>query len=281
MRKLKIVADSGADIYVMDGVDYVSVPLTISAARDYVDTAALDKAAMVADLALYNGKSHTACPAPAAWLAACGEAEEVFCVTISRHLSGSYNAACVAAEQWRAEHPAGKIYVLDSLSVGPEMLMHVQRIAELAALDVAFEDICVEIEAYRDHCGVIFSLESLHNLANNGRVNPLAARLSGLIGIRVVGDGTGGVLNPTDKLRGEKKALQGIVRKMREMGYDGHRVQIDHVQNESGALALQTLLRRAWPEAEVSIAPCGGLCSFYAEKGGLIVGFETKEAQPA
>lgn len=280
MRRLKIVADSGADIYVLDGADFASVPLTISAARDYVDTAALDKAAMVAELALYDGKSHTACPSPAAFLAVFGEAEEVFCVTISRHLSGSYNAACVAAEQWQAAHPAGKIYVLDSLSVGPEMVMHIRRIRELAALDIEFEDICVEIEAYRDHCGVIFSLESLHNLANNGRVNPLVARLSGLIGIRVVGDGTGGVLNPTDKLRGEKKALQGIVRKMREMGYAGGRVLVDHVLNESAALALQSLLRENWPEAEVSIAPCGGLCCYYAEKGGLIVGFETKTEQP-
>ena len=98
--KFKIVADSAADIPVVKGVPFESVPLKIvTDVKEYVDDAALDVAGMVADLLKYKGKSGTACPGPGEWITAFEDAEYVFCVTITSNLSGSYNAACVAKDQ--------------------------------------------------------------------------------------------------------------------------------------------------------------------------------------
>ena len=87
----------------------------------------------------------------------------------------------------------------------------------------------------------MFSLESLKNLANNGRVSPVAAKLAGVLGIRVVGRASDhGELEPMDKCRGEKKDL----------------------------------LLKEYGEADIGIGETFGLCSYYAEQGGLVVGFE-------
>ena len=44
--------------------------------------------------------------------------------------------------------------------------------------------------------------------------------------------------------------------------------------NENAAKKLAENVRSEFSEADVEIYPCRGLCSFYAEKGGLLVGFE-------
>ena len=61
---------------------------------------------------------------------------------------------------------------------------------------------------------------------------------------------------------------------MRELGYKGGKVRIDHCLNETAALQLKSLLKKDYANADIQIATTGGLCSFYAERGGLMVGFE-------
>ena len=90
----------------------------------------------------------------------------------------------------------------------------------------------------------------------------------------MVGDATGGQLNPTDKPRGAKKATLEIVRNMKRLGYKGSIVYIDHVFNEKAAQNLKEAVLAEFPDANVMIGQTRGLCSFYAEKGGLMVGFE-------
>ena len=91
--KFRIVADSSSNVLALDNANYTTVPLKINAAREYVDTIGLDVAGMVEDLKHFKSKSGTSCPNVGEWLEAFGDAEEVFCVTITKNLSGSYNAA--------------------------------------------------------------------------------------------------------------------------------------------------------------------------------------------
>ena len=65
-----------------------------------------------------------------------------------------------------------------------------------------------------------------------------------------------------------------VVDCMAGYGYHGGLVYIDHVDNEAAAAELQRLICEQWPTATVRIVPCGGLCSYYAEESGLIIGFE-------
>jgi fatty acid-binding protein DegV len=81
-------------------------------------------------------------------------------------------------------------------------------------------------------------------------------------------------LEPIDKCRGEGRALDHIVSHLREYGLSCGKVRIAHCQNETAAVQLQERIRREIPQADIAIASCRGLCSYYAEKGGLLVGFE-------
>ncbi len=122
-------------------------------------------------------------------------------------------------------------------------------------------------------------LASMKNLANNGRVNPLVAKAVGLLGIRIVGKASEkGDLDPLDKCRGEKRALSCIFDNMNKLGFKGGKVKIGHVGNETAAHSLKQIILSKFENTDIEIYPTRGLCSFYAEKGGLLVGFEKADA---
>jgi DegV family protein with EDD domain len=274
--KRKIVADSSVDIQNLSQMEFVSVPLTIHAGdASFRDDEALAVGEMVQYLRNYKGKSSTACPSAGDFLAAFGEAEEVFCFTITSKLSGAYQAACIAKEEYESAHPDRRVCVVDSLSTGPEMRLLAEKVESLTAEGKSFEEVEAEVRAYSNRTQLIFMLESLKNLANNGRVSHAVAKITGILGIRLVGKAQEGELFPLDKCRGLKKALDAMVERMKSLGYRGGKVHIAHCFHPEAAHALLELLRQEFKNLCAEIYPTGGLCSFYAELGGLLVGFET------
>lgn len=275
--QFKIVADSAADLLSMGGVDFTSVPLTITAgSTSYVDDADLNIPQMIEDLKAYKGKSITACPGTGMWLDAFGDAEEIVCVTITSGLSGSYNAACVAAKEYMKAHPGRKVWVLDSLSAGPEMALMVEKIIDLHKQGLSFEELRAEMERYSKTTNLTFSLESLRNLVNNGRVSQATATLAGLLNIRIVGIASDeGTLQPVHKCRGEKRTYEGLLSVMKEHGFKGGRVRIAHCMNEAGAQTMAAMVTAQWPQADIQVYSLRGLCSFYAEERGMLIGYES------
>ena len=275
MIDAKIVVDSSANM--MGGKTYVSsVPLKIiTDEKEYVDNAELNTAAMVWDLQNYTGRSSTACPSPQDWLNAFEGKPYVFCVAITSNLSGCCNAAYIAKADYESEFPDRKVYVIDSLSTSGEMELIAEKIKALIEQDLSFEEICEAVKEYQQHTALIFMLESLQNLANNGRVSKIVAKAAGILGIRMVGKASDvGTLEPIEKCRGEKKALAALADHMVSMGYDGGKIRISHCMNLTAAETLKNNMLSAFPNADIQIRPTGGLCSFYAEKGGLLIGFE-------
>lgn len=276
MNHRKIVTDSSADMLVMSSVPFEFAPLKIiTADNEYVDDAALDVDGMVEDLGQYKGRSSTSCPNVEDWLSAFGDADEVFCVTITGTLSGSYNAAVLAGKAYEEQYPDRRVFVLNSLSAGPEIALLLDKLQELVLEGLPFDKICRRVTAYSKKTALLFMLESMKNLANNGRVSPFVAKAAGLLGIRVVGKASDkGDLEPLNKCRGETKALDTIVQHIRAMGPIRGKVRIAHCQNESAGKALKERLQAEFQKIKVEVYQCRGLCSFYAEKGGLLVGFE-------
>ena len=114
----------------------------------------------------------------------------------------------MAKTAYEETYPDRKVYVFDSLSTGPEMALIIDKFKELIVSGVEFEEACEQIEVYSKSTGLIFMLESMRNLANNGRVSPLTAKMAGVLGIRVVGKASDkGELETLNKSRGEAKAL--------------------------------------------------------------------------
>ena len=276
MRNRKIVADSSANLLKLQSIAFDAAPLKIiTAEREFVDNAALDLEAMIDYFSGYKGKSQTSCPNPEDWLSAFGDADEVFCVAITSGLSGSYNAACVAKEMYEEAHPGRRVFVIDSLSAGPELTLIAEKLEELILAGKTFEEICDCMPNYQQQTGLLFSLESLNNFAANGRVSPAVAKLAGVLGIRIVGKASNaGTLEPTDKCRGESKAVSTIMKHLKENGLKNGKVQIAHCRNEKAAVALKDMIEAALPQVTVKIGKNLGLCSYYAERGGLLIGYE-------
>lgn len=271
----KIVSDSSSNVLTMDDPCFVSVPLKIIAQKEYVDDAACDVAAMVENLKKYKGKSGSSCPNVGEWLEAFGDADVVFGVTISKNLSGSYNAAQQAAQAYMEANPGKRVHIFDSMSAGPEQAMLVDKIRELVGMGLPFESICAQAVEYQNHTHILFCLESLNNLARNGRTSLAVAKFAGVLGIRVVGDAQNGQIVPLHKPRGAKKATAVLVEMMQERGfYDGALLRVAHCFGEEAAFALRDAVLEKYPNTRFVLEPTTALCSFYAEAGGLMIGIE-------
>jgi len=278
MRNVKIVADSSVNLLELSTVAFGTAPLkVITGEREFVDDAALDVEGMVKWFESYKGRSRTSCPNPADWLEAFGDAEEIYCVTITSGLSGSYNAACAAKQMYEQQYSGRRVCVIDSLSAGPELVLLLEKLEEYIGRQLPFGEICQRIEAYKQRTGLVFMLSSLKNFAANGRVSPAVAKVAGVLGIRVIGRASDrGTLEPTDKCRGEARSLGILLANLKAAGLRRGKVQIAHCENETAARKLKEMLREALPEVTVRIHVCRGLCSYYAEHGGMLVGFEKR-----
>ena len=276
MKNYKIVADSSADMFTLDNNPFGVAPLKIiTDQKEFTDTQNLNLKEMVDFLASYKGKSSSSCPNPEDWLKTFGDSENIFCVTITGTLSGSYNSAAIAKNIYQEKHPDRKVFVINSLSAGPELRLIIEKLKELILAGNSFDEICEKITEYMNQTGLLFMLESMKNLANNGRVSPLIAKAAGLLGIRVVGKASDkGDLQQLNKCKGQEKALNCIVEKIAKSGCRNGKVFIAHCFNSTAAEKLKKKFYIQLPHAKVEIYHCAGLCSFYAEKGGLLVGFE-------
>ena len=277
MEKHKIIMDSAGDLQALEGSAFACVPLTIQVeSREFVDNETTDVSEMVDFLQGYKGKASTACPGVGDYLTQFEDAENIFCVTITSGLSGSYNSAEIAAQTFREANPSKKIHVFDSLSAGPEMALLAEKIRDLLEKKLPFEAIVKQVEEYRQRTHLLFSLESLHNLANNGRVPAAVAKLAGILGIRLIGKASDvGTLQPIGKARGEGKLTGELMKNLMQMGYAGGKVRISHCLNEEAARKLRDTIREKFANADVTIYATRALCSFYAERGGLLIGFES------
>lgn len=271
----KIVADSSVDITRLKDVDFASAPLKIITDNSqYVDDKTLDVNRMLKELYEYKGRSSTSCPSSCDWLDCFGEAKYVFCVSLTSKLSGSYNAAVIAKNDYEEANPERRVYVVDSLSAGPGVRMLVEKLRELIIEGYEFDDICRMIEEYKEKTELYFILESLNNFANNGRVSPSVAKMASMLGIRILGKAYDGELKPLLKSCGEKKSLAALLERLENAGYRGGKLRIAHCLNEDAAMKIAIETRKKYEESDIKIYSTRGLCSFYAEKGGLLVGFE-------
>ncbi len=276
MRNIKIIADSSSDVLENIQTNFLSVPMKIlSDEMEFTDDASLNVEEMTEYFDAYKGKSRTSCPNVSDWLEAFGDADEVFCITITSRLSGSYNSACIAKQTYEAEHPNRRVFVLDTRSAGPEMKLIIEQLDAWIQAEMSYEQICQSLADAVKNTGLFFILKSMKNLANNGRVSPVVAKLAGLMGIHLVGRASvQGELEPLSKCRGEKRAIEDLYTKLCDAGLRAGKVRIAHCDNIKAAESLRQKIQNEFPQTDVQIYRCRGLCSFYAENGGLLVGFE-------
>ena len=112
-------------------------------------------------------------------------------------------------------------------------------------------------------------------MVKNGRLSKLLGTVVGLLNIRMVGEASQtGTLELLQKARGPKKALASAIEELLKAGYKGGRLIIAHRNNEKFCQQFSQLVQEKYPQAQIEMVPTSGLCSFYAEEGGILMGYE-------
>lgn len=276
----KIVADSGCDYReitdLANQTRFESVPLTIQIDHEiFVDNAHLDIDGMMEKMYATSSASKSACPSPDDYLRSFEGAENIFVVTITGSLSGSHNSAQLAKKLFLEENPTANIHVIDSLSAGGEVDLIVRKLNDLIKEGLSFEQVVEAITHYQENTKLLFVLAKVDNLVKNGRLSKLIGAVVGLLNIRMVGEASDtGTLELLQKARGAKKALTAAVDEVLKAGYKGGRIIIAHRNNEKFCQQFSEVIKEKFPAADISFLPTSGLCSFYAEEGGLLMGYE-------
>lgn len=276
----KIIVDSGCNLREMPdlaaGTSFVNVPLTIQIGDQvFVDDAGLDIDHLMATMYASSTASQSACPSPEAYRQALEGSDKAIVITITSALSGSYNSARLGAEMYRENHPNAQIHIVDSLSAGAELDLLASKVNELIATGQDFEQVVASITDYKEKTKTLFALAKVDNLVKNGRLNKLIGAVVGLLNIRMVGQASSeGTLELLHKARGQKKSVSALVEEMLKAGYKGGRVSICHRNNEKIVEQLREAITAKFPDANILAIPTSGLCSYYAEDGGMLMGYE-------
>lgn len=275
MEKFKLIVDSSSNMVNDPARNVEVVPLTISfGGKDYIDDQNLNIQEFLSDMNKNQVAGKTTCPSIQAWLDALEGTEKAIIVTMTSGMSGTFSSALQAKNMYEEKHPSSQIIVVDSRSAGPELTIVLHGIEKMIQGDIRFVDLEEEIAEFRMHTHLLFILQSLHNLSLNGRVSPTVAKIAGLLKINLIGTASkDGKLEPLTKARGMKKAMRELLKYMKDNNYHGGEVIIDHCENEKDAETIKEKLQAEYPDAQITIRPMHGLCGFYAEEGGLMIGF--------
>lgn len=276
----KIIADSGCDLKSINcslpDVAYERVPFKINIGEQvYADTLDLDVRGFASDLRQTKEKTCSACPSPQEWLHAYGDADEIYVFTISGTLSGSYNSAVLASNLLKEKNPDVKIYILNTLSIGGEMALLIEKNIELLEQGKSFDEVCQGLDEYSKKVEVFFMMDNIDNLVNNGRMNRIAGIAVNLLGINImIRPSDKGEVEVIGKTRGTARCLQHIFKEMKKYGYDGGKVYIGCSVNDEAAEKMCSIIKNDYPDVDLKMVDMSGLCCYYSSITGLMVGFE-------
>ncbi len=275
--KWSIITDSSCEYIGTNNADlkFEKVPFIISIdGKDYTDTDELELDEMIDAMEKSRAGGKTACPPPASWYEKFEAADNSVAITISSGVSGSYNSAVAARNMILEKHPEKRICIIDSKSAGsgPTLLSILAEEEILAGK--SFEDVEETLSKEANRINTVFALSSFGNLVKNGRMSKLVGVLASALGMWGIGIATDeGKIVTKSKARGAEKALLAIIEDMKERGAKIHRIVITHCKNLELAEKLSGLIKKTWENSSIRILAARGLCSFYAERGGLIVSY--------
>jgi len=280
----KIIGDSCLDLTeeLKKDPKFQMVPLTLQVGdAQVVDDETFDQSAFIEMVKACPECPKTACPSPESFKKAYEEADAdaVFVITLSNHLSGSYNSAVLAKELYEEEKKeAGepvtkKIAVIDSLSASSGELDQALYIRDLCEQGLDFETVAEMAEAYSHRMKTYFVLETLDTLRKNGRLSGLQAFFATALNIKPVMGAEEGVIIKLDQARGINKALQRMCDiAVKETGdTSGKRVVICHVNHQERALYVKAELEKRASFKEIVITEAAGVATVYANDGGIIL----------
>lgn len=274
----KIIVDSCCELpdeYKNDP-RFERIPLTLDVG-DYqiLDDEHFNQREFLDKVAAYPKCPKSACPSPERYLDAYQtDAEHIYCVTLSSHLSGSYNSAVLGKNLYEEKYGTKDIYICDSesASIGETQLaMKFMEWEEEGTM--TFPQIVEKAEAFRNAMNTYFVLDNLETLRKNGRLSGVKALIASTLSIKPVMGAIRGVIIQKGQSVGIKKALAKMADIIVSEGknLDAKILYISHCNCPDRAVLIKELLLARAKFKDVKILNTAGVSSMYANDGGVIV----------
>lgn len=218
----------------------------------------------------------SSCPSPEAYMKLFDEEDDIYVVTLSANLSGSYNSAELAKKLYLEENPKKNIHIFNSCSASVGQTLIARKILENVQNGKAFDDVVKMVQGFREKLSTMFVLESLETLRKSGRLTNLQAIIASALNIKpVMGATPEGTIKKLDQARGINKALL-LMSKLIEAevkGAEDRILGIAHCNNYERALFIKEEILKRVPFKDSIIVDTNGISSMYAGDGGIIVSF--------
>ena len=275
----KIIGDSCLDLTADLKKDphFQIIPLTLQVEHTKViDDETFDQKKFLELVRSSSECPQTACPSPEKFKEAfeC-DVDQIFVITLSEHLSGTYNSAVLAKKLYEEEHgQEGKniaVFSSDSASSGElNIALYIQSLCQAS---LPFEEIVEKTRSFIKNMKTYFVLESLDTLRKNGRLTGLQAFFATALNIKPVMGADSGVIIKLDQARGINKALTRMADiAIREAGETKDKVLIiAHCNNPERAEVVKNEMCRQATFKDVIITETAGVATVYASDGGIIV----------
>lgn len=273
----KLIAGSSCDLTeeMKKELDIDLVPFTITIdEKEYLDDEDIDLKEMIKDMNDSEEAVQTACPSPGAFLEAYGDHKNIFVVTISSKLSGAYNSAMTAKDMALEKDKEKFIHVFDSKSASAGETLVALKLKEEIEKGISRDEIIKNVEEYIDEIQTFFILESLQNLIKNGRISKTSGLIANVLQFKpIMSDDGSGNIELFQRVRGKNRAFKRLVKAISEKGFvcEEKKLVITHVDALKRAERLKKEIENKYNFKEVLIVKTGGLCSAYADDGGIVL----------
>lgn len=273
----KIVVDSCCELpekYKKDD-RFQIVPLGLEVG-DYMiwDDETFNQKEFLEKVAAYPLCPKSSCPSPEKFMEAYrGEADEVYVVTLSSHLSGSYNSAELGKNLYCEQYGEKKIHVVDSESASCGETQLAMRIMRYKEAGLSYEETVEKIEVFKRRMRTYFVLDNLETLRKNGRLSGVKAFVASTLNIKPVMIGNLGVIEQKSQAIGINKALARMADCIvADVHHPEKRtLMITHCNCPERAQYMRTLMEKRAVYKKVLIMDTAGVSSMYANDGGIIV----------
>lgn len=275
--KYKIVVDSCCELpeSLLQDERFQRVPLGLEVGNySILDDESFDQKEFLRKVAEYPKCPKSSCPSPERFMESFHEeAEHVYAVTLSSHLSGCYNSAQLGKRLYLEKFGEKQIHVVDSESASGGETQIALKIMELEEKGFSFEKIVEKVEAFRDSIHTYFVLDNMETLRKNGRLSGVKALVASTLNIKpVMGSNKGEIIQKSQTI-GIKKALSRMaelaaseVRNAAE-----RRLIITHCNAAERAEQVKQMILEKVKFRECIIMDTRGVSSMYANDGGVIV----------
>lgn len=138
--------------------------------------------------------------------------EDIMYFSLSKNISGTYNAACLAAEELKEQFPERKLRLIDSLNASLAQGILAIYATEMRNSGMEFEMIGDILDRQVPRMNGIFTVGDLKYLSNTGRISKTTASVGNILNIKPILRGNrDGYIVESKKCRGRKKSLDTLV----------------------------------------------------------------------